>query len=369
MKKEFKDLANAGELHETGRAILDNKIIKLFGNLSDTAESASAMKQNAGAAIGNLINSSDELVSDSIKMIDEGKLFGFLPEEGKQAAKKYISENFQADMGNVAQRIRDEIITPNKEIAAFQGEIPKLERLADFLDNLGVKNISHLRQQKTAQGNITKFVSETVPEAFKQDIYKIYQSELENIMGRIGNLDEFVSQKSGMSLDQLLAKKLPGLAPETRSNIIQEAFKKANSDYHLGSNIANMAMNRLGDARSNQQFGLKEAILTSGAMASGQPDKAGAVALLAHFVKRHGNTAQAIGADKLYQVLSHAPNQLGKFGAALESAAEKSPITLLMTHRLLMKNPDYQNILMNFEPQERGIRLPEQKPKGIYLQK
>jgi hypothetical protein len=271
----------------------------------------------------------------------------------------------------VANRIRTELIAPNQSLGAYQGEVAKLEKLAEFFDGLGIMSVDNLRKQKTAHGKITKWGSETVPAAFAGKVYGIFKTELEDVMGRIGNLDSAVSQKTGLSLDQILAKRLPGLAPEEAADLIQKTFIDANKAYESAITIEQMAKKRLGQTRSNRGVSLTDTIMAAGGVAGGGPVQGLALGALNNLGRKYGNTVQAIGADKLYQVLSKAPNQLGKFGAMLENAASKSPLALVTLHRSLMKNPDYQNILMNFEPKERGIRLPENKNdnKGISLPK
>ncbi len=376
MTKEFRELQESGRLHDLGREILDNDIIRVFGGLDEVSQKAGDIKRRAGAAIGSTVKRADDLVSKSKEMIDNGEMFGFLPESGKAQAKEFIDETFQANYKNVANRIRTEIADKHRSMGAYQNEVAKLDKLADFFEQLGVRSIDDLRKQKTAQGKITRFGSDTVPQAFAKDVYGIFKTELENVMGRIGNLDDAISKKTGLSLEQILAKKLPGSSPEDRAQLIQQAFNEANRAFASTSTIKKMADKRGGGLMANRGISLTDTIAAGSGFASGDgfadsSTKGAALLALNQFIRKRGNAIQAIGADKLYQVLSKAPNSLGQFGAAIEKAAEKSPLSLIMLHRSLMNRPDYQNILNNFEPEQRGLRLPQDRNenRGISLPK
>lgn len=375
MKKDFNILEQTGRLHETGRDLLDKKIVTAFGSLDDVANKAIALKKDAGKAIGSALSQVDDLVSSATKSIDEGKLFAFLPTEEaankaglaniptKESAKKYLQDNFQFNMGNVAKRFREEIIQPNLNNPLLSKELNRVSDLADDFSKLGSQTLKSANMIKSAQGKMTRFASESVPEAFKKEIYSIINTEMENVVSKIGSLEQGIGLASVSSDDIIKGTLLTQVFDETKGKAATQAYKDAKKAYQTAITVEKMAKNRLGAVRSNRGFGLTDTIMASGGIASGNPVQGLALGGLNNLARRFGSGLKAKGADALADILSKAPNQLGAFGAQLERAATAGTNSLLATHAALMKDPNYKRILKDFEIEQRTKRLetvPEQ---------
>lgn len=369
MTKEMRDLGKTGQLQQTGRDLLDKKIVTAFASLDDIVERTGALKKEAGKKIGDILGYADDLFQSTVKMIDEGQILQDLPPAGKAQAKKLLTENVQFSMKRVGERIKTELVRPNDFNPVLKGEMGKLTSLADDFLERGAVSLKAGNVLKTSQGKATNFTSDTVPQAYKKEVYSIIRDELDTAVSKIATLEESLS-KAGVGIGALsgvdpsagivaTAKNAaniprPGFDPKA----IAETYAAAKSDYGVGKRVGDIASKRLGATRSNELIGLKDlAAATAGAAAGGGP---GGVALGAasKFMRKYGATLQATGADKLAQILEKSPTALGKFGAQIEAAYTKSPIALLVTHRALMKDPDYRNLLENFETEERQVGLP-----------
>lgn len=381
MTKEMRELADSGQLHKVGRELLDKKIVTIFSSLDEISEKATRLKKDAGQAIGASLKQVDDLVSNTEKMIDEGKLFGFLPDEQtvaklgsknlptKEAAKNFIRKNFQFNMANVGNRIKEELVEPNKTNPFLSQELNRLTTIADdFLtkaQSVPTMKLEAARQIKTTLGKKTRFASETVPEQFKKEVYDIVATEIEGLVGKIGNIEQAVLNADA-SLEDLIKANLKKVDVGQAGKLAQEAFKKANELYGVAKTAEKMSRARLGAERSNRGISLTDTIAGVGGFATG----AGAIdstlkgigLLIANKIgRKYGASAQAVLADKVAEILAKSPSKLGKFGAALEEQAKHGVIPMLTTHRMFLKDPDYQNILLNFEPEQRGLRLPIQR--------
>ena len=380
MKKDFNQLQQSGQLHKLGRDLLDKKVVTLFGSLDDVAKNSGELKSQSGKEIGKILGQADDLVTQAENMIDEGKLFGFLPGKEnigpvgaagaavptKDQVKSFLRDSFQFNMNNVANRIRTEIIKPNSANPLVRGEMSKLADIAEDFSKVPSISLKQANMMKAIQGRLTKFDSDTVPQAFKKEVYNIIKDEIDNAVGKIANLEDVIAS-SPNTIEQILSARLPSLDAASRGSIISAAYEAAKRQYGAAKTVEKMALNRLGATRSNRGVSLTDTIAASGGFAGGGIAGAAALGALNNFGRKYGASLQAIGADKLADILSRAPNKLGQFGDVIAKAAQESPIALITAHRALMKNPDYKNILMNFEPEQRGLRLPEQR--GMRLPK
>jgi hypothetical protein len=72
---------------------------------------------------------------------------------------------------------------------------------------------------------------------------------------------------------------------------------------------------------------------------------AAAAAMLNNQIRQRGNAFAARGASALADILEKSPDQLGRFSNTLLEAAKRSPNALIVTHQMLMKDPEYRDIV------------------------
>lgn len=341
-----KDFSNSKDnLESVGRELLDKKIVTAFASLDDVMKRSKDVKNKAGQEIGDILSKADDVVKTAEDVIENG----YLPEANRILAKTHIADNYKVSMQNIANRIQSELVEPNTSNPFLKGEVSKLSKLAEDFASKSSKSLSEARNMKTAAGKLVKFNSDTVPEAFKKQAYGIIASEIENVVGKVANLEKTLIQNDP-TIEASLQKAYPDLLT---------SFKKANEEYGAAEGVRKMAKSRLGATQSNRGVSLTDTIMAGAGIAGGGPVQGLALGALNKLGRKYGATLQAVGADKLADILAKSPNSLGRFGAMLEDAAKNGPIPLLAAHRALMSNPDYANIVENFEPQERGLRIPK----------
>jgi len=366
MTKEMRDLEAKGQLHKIGRELLDKKIVTIKAGLEDVIERSGAIKKESGKKIGEILSAADDLVENTTKMIENGKLLGFLPEAQKNAAKEYMQENFGFSMKNVANRLQQEIIAPNIQNPLLKTELSRVAAIADDFAALPAQSLKAANIIKGTQGAKTKFDAQTVPEAFKKQVYKIIKEEIDGAVNKVSKLEDALLEK-GVNVSGLL--QLPGVVADGTAQlkkILGPAYEQAKKDFGMSKSVGDMAFKRLGGVRSNRGVSLTDTIMAASGFASGGPVTGIALGALNKFGRRYGNTFQAVGADKLAKVLSRSPDALGRFGDTLARAAQENPLSLIAAHLALSKDPDYTNILNNFEKEQRSLSLPG-RAQGIQL--
>lgn len=334
MKKDFNLLEKTGQISKVGRDLLDQKVVKVFSSLDDIAERSGELKKEAGKKIGEVLGGIDDLVQSAEK--------AGLP-------KDVLKEHFQFSMKNVGDRIRSEIVEANANNPLLKTEMNKLLSIADDFSQGGTVSLKDANIIKGTQGKVTKFASDTMPQAFQKEVYSIIKEEIDNAVGNVG----IALEKSGVQG----ASGLKGI------------YESAKNQYGSFAQAEKMAKDRLGATRSNRTVSLTDTIAAAGGYAAQGPSGI-ALGAANKLIRKYGATAQAVGADTLAKILERSPDSLGKFGDTIAKAAKDGPLTLLTTQRALMKDPDYRNIIENFERENRGIKLPsEKRESGIRLPK
>lgn len=346
MGPELRKMTEA-QKQEIGQILYDKGIVKFGDSLDDIAAKAGAGKEEAGQAIGSALEGVDGLVAKAKSLIDAGKLGGNLPPQAKEALKAQVDKQFQFNMQRIGQRIRNELIEPNADNPLLKGERAKLAEIAD--DFLAGKSLS-MRQGnviKGTQGKVTNFNSETVPQAFKQEVYDIIKTEIDDIVAKTGNLEGAIAKGEGNIL---------GSADITaRNKSIAEAFSGAKKDYGALKKTAETAQNRLGQVQANREISLTDTIATVGGLASGGPANAIVLGGLNKLARQYGDGAIAVGARTAAKIMSAAPEVLGKYAGLLEQAAAKGGPQLASTHLVLMRDPNYQRILAEYEKSDNAM--------------
>jgi len=334
MTREQRELARAGTLRPLGRELLDKKIVTFGASLEDVAERAGAQKAAAGQEIGNALQKVDDLVAAAKGAADDGTIA--LPEQAKAAFKAQLDDAYQFNMQRIGQRIEKEIIAPNAKNPLLRGEMQKLAAIADDFKSQAPQTLAEGNVIKGTQGKITNFNSDTVPQAFKQEVYGIIKTELEDVVEKTAQLQAAVAKNTGLQV--------PKLAEGAKD--AKAAYVAAKKSYGLSKEAEEIAERRLGTVRSNRELSLTDYIAGGAGLASGGPAQALLLGGANKLLRRYGDAALAVGADKLALVIEKSPEALGKFGPLLIKAARDNT-SLMATHTALMKDPEYAAIIKN----------------------
>lgn len=375
MAKDIKNLSPE-QRQEIGRQLLDNKVVTAFSGLDDIAEKSGALKETAGESIGNALSTVDTHVKDLVSGIDSGRILQGASDEQKNIAKKYINDNFQFNMRNVGDRIKNELIAPNVDNPLVTNELSRLETLADNFSSKDSKSLGFGNLIKSTQGKQTRFQSDTVPELFKQDVYRIIKEELENSVGKTGNL-EYGASALGISSNALGGTEEIAM----RNSQTLGAYKDAKDLYGAMKAAENASTSRLGQTNVNRSVSLTDYIAGGAGMASGGPVPAVILGGLNKIARKYGASTQAVTADALASgieavkslttdqlakaigsVVSQSPELAQKVGGVLAKAATEGKISLVAVHYALMKEPKYRAAFQdNSQPENAFQRRLNQK--------
>lgn len=338
-----KDLKNMSqdEIRAAGTELLDKGVVTAGSGLRTVADRAEAVKAKAGEAIGAALDSVDTLVSKAKQLIDDGAIGGALPDRGKQALKDAVDKNFQFNMVKIGQRIEQELIKPNEKNPLLKGELNKLRTIADDFISNGSVSMREGNVIKGTQGRVTNFNSDTVPQGFKKEIYSIIREHLDDVVEKTGNLEAAVAKGERGAMGPL--------STEVRNKAVSDAYQGAKKTYGVMKEAADVASTRLGQTQGQREISLTDTIAGAAGLASGGPANAVLLGGMNKLARQYGDSFLASGAKRAAEIISSAPEKLGKFAGILEEAASKGAPALNSTHIALMKDPDYQRILNNFE--------------------
>lgn len=327
---------------EVGAALHRLGIVKFGDSLDDVVSKTGTARERAGQEIGAALDSVDDLVKQAKLAVDEGRMGGNLPQAAKDNLKAAIDKQFQFNMGRIGQRIEKELITPNAKNPLLKAELGKLSTLADDFRAGGNLSMREGNVIKGTQGKVTKFHSDTVPEGFKREVYDIIKTEIDDIVAKTGNLEAAVGKASGKVLGT-------GDDVAARNQAVASKFSSAKKDYGALARTEDIAQNRLGQVQANREISLTDTIAGVGGLATGNPANAIVIGGLNKLARQYGDSAMAAGARKTAEIMRMAPETLGPFAGVLEEAAKRGGVALNATHLKLMREPDFQRILADYE--------------------
>ena len=328
MTKDMRSLVDKGMLESTGRELLDSGVVKLGSSLEDIAERAAQMKEVAGEQIGAAIGGADEMIAGAKKMLESGEIFPDATPAQRSRIMGYIEETFGFNPSRVADRIRGELIEPNGNDPFLTEEVNKLVKIADNFESKTVpvpsigkapKEISVPRGPMTlqeglgikgSQRRLTNFDSSTVPQGFKQDLYKIVKEELENSVGNSAKLEQAMKNLTpGEFIEAAESGALKGDIMQDLTGTAGQAYKDANRRYAIMARAEEMAKDRMGAAQSNRMMSLTDYIAAgTGAVSGGATGRQktrsdGASGLLPLLATRNSSLATPHS-----QLLTHHPS-------------------------------------------------------------
>lgn len=362
MKAQFKTM-DSDEVQNIGRFVLENKLVTTFSNLDDTLKKVATLKDDVGAGIGKAISSVDDLINDAKSLVD-ADAFGKLNPASKNALKRQIDDGFAFNKKKIAERIRKELIDPNSGNPILSAQMTSLERIAKGFDSQKAASLAEGLVIKGSQRKVTNFDSDSVPNAFKKELYDIVKSELDESVGKIGFLESAVAKASGKAIGKIDAF--------ARGKSLKEQYQALNKKYFQLSKIEDISADRLAQQRANRAISLSDYIvggagLTGGAALTYASPMAGASAIvlagLNKIVRTYGDNAAAVGANNIAEMMLKSPQAMQKWSALLTDAATQGSVALTATHLMLMKNdPEYKSLaegsLPGLRPPSQGLTIP-----------
>lgn len=369
MTKDMKKLSPEQQ-QQIGQQLRDSKIVTAFSSLDDVAERSAAAKESSGQAIGKAIDTIDDHVKGLISGIDSGKILQGASDQQKAVAKKYVSDNFQFNMQKVGERIRSELVEPNSDNPLIKNELARLTGLADDFSSKGAKSLSFGNYIKSTQGKQTRFQSETIPEEFKQDVYRILKEEIENTVAKTGNLEGGIAALTGngTSLGNVAARNKQALGD----------YEGAKKLYGAATSAEKAATDSLGRTNANRTFGLTDYLAGLGGMGmTGEPVTGITLGVLNKAARKYGASTQMAAAGKLADTIkavqgvttdklaeaiggaiSKTPAVAQKYGNVIANAATRGKSSLVAVHMSLLKDPEYATAVGAIEesPMQRRLK-------------
>ena len=271
-----------------GRELLDRGIVKFGRTPEDVAIRAAAASDEAGRTISSALEELD-------------------------------ARGVTASLDNVVQEIQGKI----KDLASVPGNEKIIKQLTGELDNLALRQTSELpisiaeKAKRAFQGQ-TNYAS---PEAEKKASAQLARAFKEEV------------EKSALKADPALASK----------------FTEAKKTYGLLSPIQEAAEKRASQLNQSPFGGFGDFAAGAAGSLGGGGGIAGTVAARRLAAPRLASSGAVI-ADNLADVVSKAPQLLGKFAKPLQAAAARGGSALSASHFVLMQtNPEYRELTLKSE--------------------
>ncbi len=291
---ERKALNSSGNLHSQGRELLDRKIVTPGADLLDISERAGKELNVAGPKIGKAVSDVDELIAKAKeRVMSSGE-----SEDAKMASLKAIDDEFGFNMGRVSDKIKKNLISENDFNPNLEGEVAKLKKLASSYEGRGTLPLSQGQKIKTSQRRLTNMDSDTIPQGFKKDIYNIIGEEMDSSVGKTGSLRSLAETGS------------PSGPLSSENDEILKAYKDANKTYGIMSDVKDRADNRYATQSGQRQMSMTDYLALIGGLSSGNPGIGAAAALTNKVARKYGPSTQAVGFDKLANLLDKTPDAL-----------------------------------------------------------
>jgi hypothetical protein len=335
-------------IQKAGKQLLNRRIVTPMAGLEKIAERSEALKETSGEAIGSAIKKIDDNVNDVVRTVGELELspeqlkavsaeLGVAPVPRQQWWKtdkteitKAIKERFQFNNEKVAQRIEDELITPNIDNYMIDKDIGKLKTLVEKMRSTGIKPLEFGQRVKKTQGKQVNFNSDDIPAGFQQDIYGILASELDDSVQKTGDLMK-------------IARGGTQEGAEATNKAALEGYKSAKGDYWASDKALEFAEKGLGRERGNRQFSLTDYLTGIAGTSVGGPAALPTGAALSagnKFARKYGASLQATGANRLADIIDNSPKTLKPlFGTA--TAISNSGKAAVGTEKSLQEMEDY----------------------------
>jgi len=370
MTKQRRALKHSGMEDAQGEFLLRNKVVTPLASLEDIAERSKTIKESAGQRIGGIISKADDLRQRALMPILEMAQYG----SGKdKAMAKVYAQKVQDEFGFGYQRVADRItklMERDSDIASARSfHFPYLEKMRDVFMEMGTSgSLASGLRNKTNQRRLMKPV-ESLSEEYKQEIYDIISDELEQSVSKIPQLESGVSRLESMlrskgaqtaksSVPQIGDSGLGDLIPSSglpkqgqtyasEAQDIVDQWRQANRDYAGAAVAERTAQDRLGTVQSNRDFGLTTSIAANAGLLAGGAPAGIAMGATNNFFRKYGSTLQAVGYDRLAQMLqSESPAAASKYLPLLRDGLKRGVNQFVLTNYLIAKqDPEYSTFL------------------------
>lgn len=348
MTKEMRALEEKGLLQAQGEFLLKHKIVTPLASLEDVAERSNAIREKAGETIGGIIDGVDDLRVKAVGRV--GEMLKSKPGHAK-ILEKQINDEFGYNFNNVANRI-DEIIARDGDVAASKFHRNKLDQIAKEFRRIGKGGSGTLRtglRNKTEHRRLLKDV-DNLGEDYKQEVYDVISDELNRAVGNFERLEDGVAKLYGSPIKGMLGDGAPELADvQAGATTALDEFGQANRDYAASAVAQSTAEKRLGQVRSNRDYGLSTGMATMAGLVDGGVVTGAAYGSFNNFLRKYGSSLQATGYTNLAGALETQPQAFGQYAAPLQEAIRRGPRQFAVSTYLIGKgDPQFAVFLENF---------------------
>lgn len=357
---------NVAKLGSAGARIAGNAGIGALSGVG-ASEATDLGTLTSDAAVGGLIGGAASGIAESLSPVSK-----FIAEKSKQRANELAVESLKgsakqhAKLGDTrTQELGDWLL--KKRAVGFGtkakdslGRLTGLkkeagERLGSILDDADAAIPSSAVAERIEQNVMPKAMTtggESAVAAVKGAISDVGAVEARtlNELNQLGNSIGSKAYNAPTTTAATTAKKsseraVDELIKEAVPEVQHGALNAANSDFGMAAEAQKMA--RVGAARykSSQGFSLGDKLASGVGLGVAGPW--GLAAGVANkVVRERGQSAAAVGLDKLSSLLQAAPEAFGSYGPLLKQAADRGSNSLAVQHYLLsQRDPQYREHL------------------------
>lgn len=287
------------KVREAGRFALDNGVVTAGASTEDMIARNEAIRKEAGTQMENVYNK-----------IDESGALNFNPLDAAVKVEDKVGDFWRSPIN--------------------RGETKQLENTLESI----------LVRGRGADKNISLSEAQTL----KQELGKVanWQNKL-----TITDKEKMARDAYGVVSDSIDEAVNKG-ADQVGVSGLKDALSEAKNYYSKTKTSGELLENKLAREHGNRLLSLSDSAVAGGALAANPLSWTAAAALGAKKVgERYGVNTSAVLADKLSDVVSKAPQALGKFARPLQAAASRGGSSLGATHFILMQtNPEYRKLML-----------------------
>lgn len=285
-----------------GKWLLQNKVVTLPASLAEKMNRVQALKEQSGQDIGRLIGVLDESGVQAAPLGAAGRTIERLarPHEGMESSAAAFNAL------NKAARDSNRIVA--KDAAAHGGtSFSNLQDIKGYIGDL-----------VEGSGGWKTLVPNQTNRSLKQAYGSISKT-----------LEEAVESGAGADSKEALAKYLADKA-----------------SYQAAHTAEDMLIPALGKQAVKKPLSLADTMHVATQVAQGNPFQAAATVGTLKTIGKYGRNVQAVGMDKLGDLLRWAPQKFGKWAVPLQQAAERGSTSLAASSFVLSQtDPEYRERL------------------------
>lgn len=328
MLKDFRRLLGRKRANDTGRFLLDKRIVAAGDDFESIAKKTAALREEVGTDLGDIYQKINDDLLDR-KIIEK-------------MSKKQITamSDTSLDMPRIANELRNEIFQTLKGKPGAKSVLARiddeLKTMAENGMNLNIADVHKIRQGFDELINFEKTVKD-MPLLQKQ-FSKIRTKLNEKIDERIKFFDDVFGSKKSSEL------------------------KRLNKEFSMVADINDVVADRIARDNANAAFGLRERIsggaglvagATVGGPITGLALGAGS-AFATRALRRWGSAITADFGNRAAKILAKDPVLMGKFSQALVDAASKSPRSYVIAIENFLNDPEFKRTVRENESRRKN---------------